>query len=262
MNQIIYVGRHALTMTVSRHTHTSWELIFCTSGGGRLIFDNMTLEYKTNDIAIIPPFIPHSNRSEEGFTNIHINLTETTFSDPEPLIVAADHNGFLLNAFTAAFYYYSKATQESPLLLSSYGQLIAAFLTSRQAERPHNRIVSEIENSILQNYPDCSYDLSAYLGSLPFNSEYLKKLFKKDTGMTPHQYLTNKRLESAANALTVNCGKGSVSETANLCGFGEPLYFSRLFKKKYGVSPRDYPPKTQKPRIMNSDSMKIFLPDV
>ena len=32
----------------------------------------------------------------------------------------------------------------------------------------------------------------------------------------------------------------SITEIAHLCGFRNPLYFSRLFKQKYGVSPREY----------------------
>ena len=45
MNKIVYVGKHALTMAVSRHLHNSWELIYCTSGNGKMIFGDATLEY-------------------------------------------------------------------------------------------------------------------------------------------------------------------------------------------------------------------------
>lgn len=259
MNKIIYAGKHTLTMTVSRHIHSSWELIYCTSGSGTLVFDDRTLNYSANDIAIIPPFLPHSNRSTEGFTNIHINLTNTTLTDTEPLIVPGDQNGFLLNAFTATFYYYSSASEEYALLLPIYGQLIAASLSMRQPNLLHSDIIQKIENDILQNYPDPGYDLNAYLNSLPFNSEYLKKLFKKETGLTPLQYLTDKRLEYAASTLTTFYGKGNISETARQCGFNEPLYFSRLFKKKYGVSPRNFTSKSASPAATDSDSMKIML---
>ncbi len=257
MNKIVYVGKHALTMTVSRHIHSTWELIFCTSGSGRLIFDDRVLHYSTNDIAVIPPRLPHANRSVEGFTNIHINLTDSTLTGPEPMIIHCDPNGFLLSAFQAAFYYYSRS-EEGRTLLPVYGQLIAALLAQQQPGRQRSEVVHEIECSILQNYPDCRFDLSGYLRSLPFNCEYLKKLFKKETGMTPHQYLMEKRLESAANALTMSYGKGSITDTARLCGFSEPLYFSRLFKKKYGVSPRQYAQENPEPPITDSDTMKLM----
>ena len=238
MNDIVYVGKYALAWSVSRHIHRDWELIYCTSGSGEMVFEDRTLHYCAHDVVVIPPALPHGNRSEEGFTNIHINLADAVFPGAEPFSVRADSNGFLLNAFQAAFYYYSEPSAGRGLL-PVYSQLVTALLTSNQPRR--SEVVQQMEDSILQHYPDCSYDLNAYLSGLPFNTEYLKKLFKKETGLTPLQYLTNKRLEIAASTLsTYLAGKNNVSETAWMCGFADPLYFSRLFKKKYGVSPRQY----------------------
>ena len=245
MNNIIYVGKHALTWTVSRHLHKGWELIYCTSGSGQLTFAGRSMS-------------PPVNISEEGFTNIHMNLLDAALPQTEPLIARADSNGFLLNAFTAAFYYYSEASA-AHAVLPLYGQLIVGLLTSCQPSRRHSDTVQQIEDHILQHFPDCSYDLNAYLNSLPFNTEYLKKMFKRETGLTPLQYLTDKRLESAARTLATFCGKGNISETAHLCGFSDPLYFSRLFKKKYGVSPRGYTSETPVPAIPDSDDMKIMV---
>ena len=108
MNTILYVGKHAPTWTVSRHVHQSWELIFCTGGSGEMLFDDKTLSYGVNDVAIVPPMIPHANASREGFTNIHMNLTDPALTYTEPFIIRADSNGFLRDAFAAAFYYWSE----------------------------------------------------------------------------------------------------------------------------------------------------------
>ena len=260
MNRIIYVGKHALTMTVSRHLHNSLELIFCTSGCGEMIFDDKVMRYSANDVVVIPPFLPHANISDTGFTNIHINLEETTLNQAEPFIIPADPNGFLLSAFAAAFYYYSGNPEDRSLLLPLYGQLIAASLTTRMQKPLHSEIVQKLENDILENYPDCGYDLNLFLSTLPFSAGYLKKVFKKETGLTPLQYLTDKRLENAANNLAMSGGKGNISEIAYQCGFIEPLYFSRLFKRKYGVSPLSYTSKhAAPPEIDHSDSLRIML---
>ena len=98
------------------------------------------------------------------------------------------------------------------------------------------------------------------MSALPFCAGYLKKVFKQETGLTPLQYLTDKRLENAANNLAMSGGKGSISEIAYQCGFSEPLYFSRLFKRKYGVSPRSYASKQAAPSETPSpDSLKVML---
>lgn len=257
MNNIVYVGKHALTWTVSRHCHRGWELIYCTGGNGEIHFDGGTLPYDADDVAIIPPMVPHSNVSVDGFTNIHINLTDAALSCSGPALVRADSNGFLLNAFSAAFYYYSQA-EDGSALLPIYGQLVVALLSKHQNRRRNNDAVQLVEDDILRHYPDSSYDLNAFLDSQPFNTEYLKKLFKKETGMTPLQYLTKKRLENAASTLASMYGKANVSETAMMCGFSDPLYFSRLFKKQYGVSPRNYITEASLPHT-ESDDLKIMV---
>lgn len=259
MNNITYVGKHSLTRYVSRHAHPNWELIYCTSGEGDLIFDEgRTFHYREGDIAIIPPMVPHTNNSKDGFTNIHINLEDSTLTNREPSLIAGDENGYLLNAFSAAFFFYSGDLSMRASLLPAYGSLIVTFLSHLHPSEERNEIARKIEHHIIQNYSDCSYSLGDYLNSLPFSYDYLIKLFKKELGVTPHKYLTDIRLRAAADCLTTSQGY-NISEIARLCGFKEPLYFSRLFKKKYGVSPSFYLPENQTEHPVDSDSMKILL---
>ncbi len=256
MSRITYVGRHPLTFTVSRHAHLNWELIYCTNGSGNLILDDKRiLHYKERDIVIIPPMFPHANLSEDGFTNIHINLEAATLTNREPAVISDNKNSFLLDAFNAAFFFYSGDSNAKDALLTAYGNLIITYLSHLTHSTKKNDIVREIEYHMIQNYPDCNYDLGAYLNTLPFSYDYIIKLFKKEVGVTPHKYLTNLRLRAAADTLA-SSQKNSISDTARLCGFKEPLYFSRLFKKEYGVSPSFY---VSKKTEANPDSVKIML---
>ena len=237
MNTIVYAGRHTLTRAVSRHTHNSWELIYCTGGSGELLFEGRPLPYGANDVAVIPPLAPHANMSREGFTNIHVNLADAAFPDPEPIIIRGDPNGFLADAFSAAFYYWSEPSA-GHALLPVYGQLIAALVAACRPGPRRSEVVQRVEDHILHHYPDCAYDLNAYLSSLPFSTEYVKKLFKKETGRTPLQYLTEKRLENAASTLATFCGWGSVSETA-CAALPIPCTFPACSKRNTA-----YPPET------------------
>lgn len=258
MNKIVYAGRHSLTMRVACHLHNSWELIYCTSGKGQIQSNGKSLDYTADDIAVIPALTPHSNISAEGFTNIHINFTDTALVLTEPLIFPADANGFMQNAFTAAHYYFSQKEEEYYSLLPIYGNLIIGFLSLSKSGNQQSEQTMQIADNILQNYSDPDYDLNAYLNSLPFSAEYLKKQFKKFIGLTPNQYLTDKRLENAASILAISNGNNNISETARLCGFSDPLYFSRIFKRKYGVAPRDY--VSEYPLVhSDADAMKVML---
>jgi len=81
-------------------------------------------------------------------------------------------------------------------------------------------------------------DIKALMRELPMSYSKFRKLFKEVTGEAPHQYHLNLRLEKACELLsTTNL---TVSEVAYNLGFETVLYFSKLFKKKNGVSPKSY----------------------
>lgn len=64
------------------------------------------------------------------------------------------------------------------------------------------------------------------------------RCFKAIMGLSPISYLNSYRLQRAAHIL-INTEK-SIQEIAEVCGFEDNSYFSKLFKKKYHVTPRDY----------------------
>ena len=65
-----------------------------------------------------------------------------------------------------------------------------------------------------------------------------KKLFKKETGKSIINYLLDERLESAK--MLIREGSLSLSDIAVETGFSDYNYFSRIFKKRVGVSPISY----------------------
>ena len=242
MNDITYVGRHTAVYTVSRHAHESWEFVYCTQGSGTFLFDNRSLDYKEGDVVIIPPMTPHANACTDGFQNIHINMVSPALSFSAPLVVSDDPNHFLLDAFSAASFHFYSDRKESSRLLFIYGDLIVCYLAAYRTGTVLTPIVAQIENNIISNYADSAYELDTYLHSLPFSYDYLRKLFQKELGVTPHRYLEDKRLKMAAELLVTDASAGArtIMDIAFLCGFHDPLYFSKMFRKKYGISPRNY----------------------
>lgn len=63
-------------------------------------------------------------------------------------------------------------------------------------------------------------------------------IFKTATGMSPHLYQQELRLNNAM--LLLSSTKLSVSEISTQSGYSDPLYFSRIFKRKTGMSPMKY----------------------
>lgn len=264
MNDIVYAGKHSVTYKVPRHEHDTWELIYCTGQSGELRFDDLALSYGIGTVAVIPPHTPHSNVSQDGFTNIHVNLADATLNFRQPVLIQDDGNRSLRGVFSGIFFQFYETSEQRESILAAYGNLLVTYLLAYQKASPLSKIVQEIASHIVRHYSDPAYALDDYLKSLPYNYDYLRKLFQKELGMTPHKFLNDRRLQTAASMLCSQYNDGNVTEVAHLCGFREPLYFSRMFKKKYGLSPSFYYASRQRgepERPKGPNSMKIMLPD-
>ena len=260
MNEIIYAGKHLITFSVSRHAHSSWEFIYCTSGSGVLSFDGGEIAYQTGDVIAIPPLLYHQNESVSGFTNIHLNIRDAALNLKVPTLIRDDGNHFILDAFAAAFYHFGLNPGRQTMVLSAYANLIVGLILDGLNAPLRNPIVDEIMNSIVLSYPDENFELDQYLRSLHFNYDYLRKLFKREVGVTPHQFLVDTRLQAAAERLAGSEGRVvNISDVAHLCGFREPLYFSKVFRKKYGMSPSRFQARIleQQTAVPDGQSIKI-----
>lgn len=84
---------------------------------------------------------------------------------------------------------------------------------------------------------DIALDQVAEFASI--NPSYLSYIFKKETGITFLQYLTNIRIQKACQLMTADPSL-SLEEIAIRCGYHSASYFHKIFRGKYGISPRQW----------------------
>lgn len=68
---------------------------------------------------------------------------------------------------------------------------------------------------------------------------YFRRLFLARFGIGPKQYVLRKRLQQA-KAILDHGEYNSIGQVAALCGFDDPLYFSRMFRQTYGYPPSEH----------------------
>lgn len=90
---------------------------------------------------------------------------------------------------------------------------------------------------INQNFYKDDLDLAAICDFLGVSRSTLHRCFMNMCGISPGAYLTKYRITRAKELLEHGV---SVKSTALSCGFGDPLYFSKSFKKTFGISPNEY----------------------
>lgn len=98
----------------------------------------------------------------------------------------------------------------------------------------------EIEEAVSYFYEHYSENINVeeYVGNLCISNSSFYRKFKLYTGMTPLQYILDVRMSNAKRLLETT--DYSINEIAYIIGYDNSLYFSRLFHKHIGLSPKEY----------------------
>ena len=90
--------------------------------------------------------------------------------------------------------------------------------------------------SELTEHSEDNHTVSHYANLCNMSEVNFRRLFREYTGRTPIEYRNDIRLGNAKNKL--RSGEYNVSEVADLCGFSNLSFFIRLYKQKYGYTPK------------------------
>jgi AraC-like DNA-binding protein len=116
--------------------------------------------------------------------------------------------------------------------------LVNAIAKYRTTETSGNAKMIAKAKFLLQESIEAPINLEEMVKELPMGYSRFRKLFKESVGLSPNQYLLELRLTKAKELLlSTNL---SINEIAFQTGFESIFYFSRLFKKKNMLPPKDY----------------------
>ncbi len=98
--------------------------------------------------------------------------------------------------------------------------------------------LNQITGLLEKNLDNSDFDIDSFCRNLGVSSSYLYRKIKNITGLSPNEFIRTYRLRKAA--VLFRESKMNVSEIAYHVGFNDPLYFSKCFKKQFGISPSMY----------------------
>jgi AraC family transcriptional regulator len=182
-----------------------------------------------------PAFVSHVAHESIDPDQVEI-LFEPKISDPLMyhmcLTLRADLN---VNERGNGFYADSIATALSAHLLRHYS-------TCKHKIREHEdglskyRLMQAIE--YMNDHLDENVSLASIAAELHMSQYYFCRLFKQSTGMTPHQYLIQQRIERAKQLLRLP--ELTITQIAQECGFANPSHLAKYFRLHTGVSPQQF----------------------
>lgn len=99
-------------------------------------------------------------------------------------------------------------------------------------------MVTDAQNMVVDRYMEPDLSLDTVCSELGVSNSYFSSVFKKETGKAFISYLTDYRMDHAANLILETNEKSY--KIAEQVGYQDANYFSYVFKKRFGMSPSKY----------------------
>lgn len=215
------------------------SLVFCHSGAVDYDFGYWKTRHIPGEALIIPEgtsFVATKASLEESMYTVFYFQADLSITQATKLSFEKDSTmiySILDQCITIGM-------KEDRYLLLSYFYKIIALLAQDEDSSVHSENLATLILPALDVMRKNLYNPSLKIGQLHtfcgISDAYFRSIFITRYGVPPKKYITEQRLLYAKQLLEYGECR-SVNEAARLSGFEDPLYFSRVFKAKYGYSP-------------------------
>lgn len=241
--------RHNFDYTIIRKNgRLDYHLLYICSGKCRAQYDGIEYLLTPGDFIIYYPGQTqmYSFDNDNGCDTMWIHFSGTATA--EILEGLKLHAGVFRCRFDEKIYAVFKELvqehQAKPYIQQSAENVLLIYLLTIISRITRNidnrRKVTDIENVIMamSNSFDEPYDINKYAKICSLSPSRFSHKFKQVMGKAPLKYFINIKLKRAKEFLKFS--DLSISEIAERVGYDNPLYFSRTFRKAFGISPTGY----------------------
>ena len=222
------------------------RLHLVTGGKGVLHTASGSYPLETGDLFFILPAVPHAIESGPDFQYAYISYLGTRGNAIMDKLKISGTN-FVFPGFPHLCEMWLQGLQvneqvsdlrSESILLYTFSVLGDGIFSNMNTEKHDSSIVLQIRKYIDNHISDENLSLKTISGELLYNPKYCSTAFKSVMNVGISEYITTLRIQQACTLM--NQGFTSVKDIAALCGFKDPLYFSKVFRKKTGESPKEY----------------------
>ncbi len=236
--------------------HFKPELFVQLGGSTEFTVPGHTFSLEPGQVCVMPKGVPHGEDARDGqrpFENVVVCYYNETVAihvahaaaDRRPVV---DDICFFTSEFFADLVEYlnrvallrSRTTEAAAkaikgLLLAEFSLLQGIVESDDAAFFSDTDKVFRSQWLIRNNLQDPKLGVDLIAAELRCSSNYLSKLFHREVGERVVEYINRIRMQNAIEA--VRHTTLSVKEIAGVCGFNDPNYFARVFRKATGQSP-------------------------
>lgn len=166
----------------------------------------------------------------------YLSLLKITRENP---YIALNEEQNIEAVFDEMYENFDKNTLSSKIYcISLIHKLFSVLSKDMEGIFENNGYICRAKKLIEENYGDSEFNVSVLSEKLGLHHNYFSILYKKETGETPMKSIQRIRLQNACKMLRFT--DKLIKEVALGNGFADELYFSRVFKNTFGVSPNVY----------------------
>ena len=236
--------------TVVRPT---WELIEkVPTGYSRIYFvvkGDVTYEaadarqaLKPGFLYVLPSTAPYHvwRNPEEDFICMYLHVDFSEYRVNSLIELPVEENTCLNDMIHTM----EKAMREERIeLLEQLAEAFSSFLKGKEGFIQNSRMLNRVQQHIIRHISE-DLTIERLSGLFSYHPNYFIRLFRRETGYTPYQYIVQQRMQYAV----IQLNKGLPNEeVCYACGYTDSSTFTRAFRKYYGVAPQKYRKGFRKP---------------
>ena len=231
--------------------HSTYYMYLAVRGNGQLHLGGKTFPLRRGALFIISPHVRFTIDGDPDFTYMYISfMGERAHRLTEGYVT--DENTSVFYGFEWLIEFWQscirRVTRANANVLSESVVLYTlSFLSAGQdgtTVPDRSRTLYESMLAYVEShFTDADISLRKLADIFSYTEKYLSHLFKKNTGVNFNAYLTQMRIDYAVKC--IEGGMRSISEIAELCGYYDALYFSKVFKRVKGDTPLAFMKKSE-----------------
>ena len=244
---------NALGHQVERVNHSDHLLIICLDGHGKVRYQEQAQVLRAGQALLLPKGMSHNYQSDnkKPWTIFWVHMdghlaeqfTSMMFANDEANLIfeVSNMTEVLLEfeqllACRQATYQFNNFVLASNILRKIFSYFISqnqVLLTSDQSQ-----INLQIIDGFLEKNIDSQVTLEEMAEVSGLSKFHFAKKFQKQTGLSPVRYFLELKIKHACEL--IDRTQLTIKEVSSRLGYDDPYYFSRLFKKIMGISPKQY----------------------
>ncbi len=223
-----------------------YTVYLVTEGTGKLHTQGEVLPLEAGDVFFSFPAVPFAIESVSDFKYMYISFLGARGNRiMEKLGICAKsplypHCQELAAVWTQGLHSPAQLSDiaSEAVLLHTFAYLGGKLSNFSENDQGRTDLISIIQKYVDEHFSDPDFSLEQLGKDLKYNKKYLSTVFKRHVGVGIVDYLHTVRIQHACTMLKQ--GFTSVSDVALRCGYPDAQYFSKVFKRRMNLSPREY----------------------